>query len=181
MITFVKGDIFESPAQVLTNTVNCVGVMGKGIALEFKRRHPAMFMDYEVRCKMGEVQLGVPYLWEDERTQVLNFPTKGHWREDSRLQDIDAGLQYLVEHYQKMGICSVAMPPLGCGNGGLGWKDVRQMIEQKLGSITDLEVFVYEPLAVGVRAQEVEEPYVGQALTLGGVKQSAHPTGIIPN
>ena len=147
MITFVRGNLFDSAAQVITNTVNCVGVMGKGVALEFKNRYPAMFTEYHSRCERGEVRPGEPYLWEDERVQVLNFPTKRDWREGSRLSDIEQGLQYLALHYQDMGIQSIAMPPLGCGNGGLRWEDVRPLIEKHLGTLEDLDVYVYEPAA----------------------------------
>jgi len=145
MVTFVKGNIFDSPAQVLGNTVNTTGVMGKGIALDFKQRFPAMFEDYVKRCKQGNVQLGKPYVWEDDRVQILNFPTKSHWKSRSQLKDIETGLQYLVAHYDDWGIASMALPPLGCGNGGLRWEDVRSLIEKYLGAIPDLEVFVYEP------------------------------------
>jgi O-acetyl-ADP-ribose deacetylase (regulator of RNase III) len=144
MVSFVKGNLFDSPAQVLTNTVNTVGVMGKGIALEFKHRFPKMFEDYFRRCTNKKVNLGQPYLWEDDRSQVLNFPTKSHWKKSSQLKDIETGLKYLADHYQEMGIASIAMPPLGCGNGGLDWKNVRPLVEKYLGSIPDLEVFVYE-------------------------------------
>jgi O-acetyl-ADP-ribose deacetylase (regulator of RNase III) len=143
MITYIEKSIFQSPAQVLTNTVNCVGVMGKGLALEFKNRHPEMFDDYKLRCDRGEVRPGIPYLWEDDQVQILNFPTKRHWRENSLIEDIDAGLKYLAEHYQEMGICSLALPQLGCGNGGLSWGDVQPLIEKYLAEIPDLEVFVY--------------------------------------
>jgi O-acetyl-ADP-ribose deacetylase (regulator of RNase III) len=103
--------------QTLVNTVNCVGVMGKGIAATFKKRYPAMFDDYVRRCEHGEVRLGEPYLWTGTEPWVLNFPTKDHWRSVSRLEDIERGLEYLVEHYQQWGIQSLAVPPLGCGRG----------------------------------------------------------------
>jgi O-acetyl-ADP-ribose deacetylase (regulator of RNase III) len=143
MITYIENNIFSSPAQVLTNTVNCVGVMGKGLALEFKNRHPAMFGDYKRRCDRGEVRPGFPYLWEDDRVQVLNFPTKRHWRDDSRLEDIEAGLQYLAAHYKDMGVYTLALPQLGCGNGGLQWSEVHPLVDKYLASLPDLEVFVY--------------------------------------
>ena len=145
MITFVKGNLFDSAAQVVTNTVNCVGVMGKGVALEFKNRYPALFEDYRARCGRSEVRPGEPYLWEDDRVQVLNFPTKRDWRENSRLEDIEQGLQYLAKHYQDLGIQSLAMPALGCGNGGLRWEDVRPLITKHLGHLTDMDIYVYEP------------------------------------
>lgn len=106
--------------QTITNTVNCVGVMGKGLALEFKRHFPDMFRDYAERCRKGAVVPGKPYTYRDMLgVTILNFPTKRHWREASRLADIEDGLDYLADHYQEMGITSLAMAPLGCGNGGL--------------------------------------------------------------
>ncbi len=145
MVTFVKGDILRSPAQVITNPVNCAGVMGKGLALEFKKNYSEMFSDYKRRCASGEVQLGRPYLWENASAQILLFPTKGNWRDKSRLEDVEAGLKYLATKYNELGITSLALPALGCGNGGLSWERVRGLIAQHLGPIPDLEVFVYEP------------------------------------
>lgn len=146
MITFIQGsDLFDSAAQVVTNTVNCVGVMGKGVALQFKKRYPAMFEDYSARCAAKAVTPGVPYLWEDDRSIILNFPTKAHWKENSKLEYIERGLQWLASSYESLGIHTIAMPALGCGNGGLDWKDVRPLLERYLGSLSDLEVFAYEP------------------------------------
>lgn len=145
MITYITGDIFKSKAQVITNTVNCVGAMGKGLALEFKKRYPEMFEDYKKRCESREVLPGRPYLWENEKVQILNFPTKRHWKESSRLSDIEDALKYLAENYAQMGITTLALPPLGCGLGGLEWSEVKPLIENYLGPIADLEVFVYEP------------------------------------
>lgn len=150
LITFVKGDIFQSPAQVLTNTVNCVGVMGKGLALEFKNRFPQLFRDYQQKCEKGQVVPGKPYLWEDESIQILNFPTKRHWCDNSLIQDIEDGLKYLALSYEQKGIQSIAMPALGCGLGGLEWTDVRPLIEKHLGGIPDLDVYVYEPQSASV-------------------------------
>ncbi len=138
MITYVKGNIFDSPAQVITNTVNCVGVMGKGLALEFKNRIPEMYNDYRKRCENKEVIPGRPYLWENDQAQVLNFPTKRHWKDNSFLKDIEDGLKYLAENYKDMGIYTLALPPLGCGNGGLKWESVRPLVEKYLGTISDL-------------------------------------------
>ena len=145
MITFVSGNIFDSPAQVITNTVNCVGVMGKGLALEFKNKFPKMFDDYQARCKNRMVKPGEPYLWEDDKVQILNFPTKRHWRENSLLEDIEEGLQYLANHYQEMGIYTLALPALGCANGGLKWEDVKALMIKYLSDIPDFEVFAYLP------------------------------------
>ena len=147
MITFVQGNIFESSAQVITNTVNCAGVMGAGLALQFKNKFPSMYSDYKSRCDKNIVIAGIPYLWEDDQTQILNFPTKRHWKDDSLLTDIDAGLKYLANNYQTMGIQSLAIPPLGCGLGGLNWNEVKPLIEKYFASVSDLEVYVYETTA----------------------------------
>ena len=139
------GDLFASRAQTLVNTVNCVGVMGKGVALEFKKRFPAMFEDYAGRCEQKLVRLGEPYLYRDlGGAMIVNFPTKDHWRSASRLADIERGLDYFVAHAKQWGIRSVAFPPLGCGNGGLEWAEVGPMIYQKLHGV-DFEVEVYAP------------------------------------
>ena len=114
------GDLFESRAQTLVNTVNCVGVMGKGVAAQFAKRYPTMLQDYKQRCERKAVRLGEPYLFRDlSGASTINFPTKGHWRAASRLADIERGLDYLVAHLPEWGVTSMAMPPLGCGNGGL--------------------------------------------------------------
>ncbi len=145
MITFLQGNLFDTNAQVITNTINCVGVMGKGVALEFKRRYPEMFNDYKKRCSTESIQPGELYLWEDESVQILNFSTKKHWKGSSKLEYIETGLRYLAANYAELGIHSIAMPPLGCGNGGLDWNIVKQMMIDLLGQITDLEVYVYQP------------------------------------
>lgn len=144
--TTVKiGNIFESKSQTIVNTVNCVGVMGKGIAAEFKKRYPAMFREYKSLCNAGKVKLGEPYLYRDlTSVGILNFPTKGHWRSASRIQDIEDGLDYFVEHYEEWGIESVAFPPLGCGNGGLKWDDVGRLMYQKLSPLP-IEIELYAP------------------------------------
>lgn len=138
------GDLFKSNAQTLVNTVNCVGVMGKGIAAAFKRRYPEMYEDYQRRCERGQVKLGQPYLWRGEHQWILNFPTKDHWRSVSRLAEIEAGLHYLVDHYQEWGIQSLAVPPLGCGNGGLDWTVVGPTLHRYLDKI-DVPVVLYAP------------------------------------
>ncbi|MGE0632440.1 MAG: macro domain-containing protein [Pseudobdellovibrionaceae bacterium] len=156
MVTFVKGDIFKSPAQVLTNTVNCVGVMGKGVALEFKNRYPQMFGDYKAKCDQGKVKSGQPYLWEDDSVQILNFPTKRNWRDNSLLRDIEDGLKHLAGSYEQMGIQSIAMPALGCGLGGLKWSEVQPLIVKHLGALPDLDVYVYEPQNVAAIKGDAE-------------------------
>ena len=143
MFKALIGDMFTSRAQALVNTVNCVGVMGKGVALEFKKRFPAMFEDYFARCERKQVRLGEPYLYRDlTGAMVVNFPTKDHWRSPSRLADIESGLDYFVQHVSAWGITSVAFPPLGCGNGGLEWTEVGPLMYRKLANLnTDVEVY----------------------------------------
>src|SRR5207249_3713600 len=115
------------------NTVNCVGIMGKGVAQEYRKRFSAMFEDYAARCARKEVRLGEPYLYRDvSGIQIVNFPTKDHWRSPSRLFDIERGLDYFASHYEEWEVTSVAFPPLGCGNGGLNWEQVGPLIFSKL-------------------------------------------------
>ncbi|NKC15027.1 MAG: Appr-1-p processing protein [Gammaproteobacteria bacterium] len=145
MFKALIGDIFESKAFALVNTINTVGVMGKGVASEFKKRYPQMFVDYKHRCAQGRVRLGEPYLYKDlSGTHIINFPTKGHWRSASRQCDISAGLDFLAEHVNEWEITSVALPPLGCGNGGLEWSDVGPLIYRKLAHL-GLDIELYAP------------------------------------
>lgn len=144
-VTVLIGDLFASQAQTLTNAVNTVGVMGKGIALECKRRYPDMFADYVRRCDQGEVQLGVPYLYRRPTTPwILNFPTKGQWRSPSRLDDVASGLDHLAENAEAWGIESIAVPALGCGAGGLDWSDVGPMLSDRLSRL-DIPVELHAP------------------------------------
>ncbi|MBN1984332.1 MAG: macro domain-containing protein [Chitinivibrionales bacterium] len=145
MITVKIGNLFSSSAQTLVNTVNCVGVMGKGIALEAKKRFPSMFADYEARCQRHEVKLGRPYLYkQNQGPWIVNFPTKGHWRAVSNIQDIEEGLRYLKDHYKEWGITSLAMPPLGCGNGQLEWRVVKTVMHKYLNDF-DIPIELYAP------------------------------------
>lgn len=145
MLKTLTGDLFASHAQALVNPVNCAGVMGKGVALEFKMRFPAMFHDYAQRCKRRSVRLGEPYAYRDgSGVLIVNFPTKGHWRSPSRLDDIGRGLDYLVDHVGDWDIQSLALPALGCGNGGLAWADVGPLIDRKLSSLS-IDVELYAP------------------------------------
>ena len=145
MMTVRIGDIFESHAQTLVNTVNCVGVMGTGIALEFKKRFPDMYGDYTQRCKENRVKLGEPYLYRRLTPPwILNFPTKDHWRSVSRLQDIVAGLRYLQANYKEWGITSLAVPPLGCGHGQLEWRVVGPTLYRHLMRI-EVPVDLFAP------------------------------------
>lgn len=174
MITVRVGNLFDSNAQTLVNTVNCVGIMGKGIALEFKKRFPEMNRDYEERCKAGKVKLGRPYLFTDlVGPWVLNFPTKDHWRSVSRVQDVIEGLEYLKQHYREWGIRSLAMPPLGCGQGQLEWRVVGPTLYRHLSEL-DIPVELFAPHGTSERelspeflAQSSTESLVG-ATSLGG-------------
>lgn len=145
MIEVVVGDLFESGAQTLVNTVNCVGVMGKGVALQFKKRFPAMFEDYRARCASGGVQLGRPYIWRaPDGRQVLNFPTKDHWRGVSQLSAIVDGLRYLSERVDEWHIESLAVPPLGCGHGQLEWSVVGPTLYRHLAGL-EIPVKLFAP------------------------------------
>jgi O-acetyl-ADP-ribose deacetylase (regulator of RNase III) len=149
MIERGTGNLLTADVDALVNTVNTVGVMGKGIALQFKRAFPANYRAYQAACKRGEVRLG--HVWAFDtgilgpRRFVLNFPTKLHWRSSSRLEDIAAGLTSLVETVDEFNIRSVAIPALGCGNGGLSWSDVRPLIEQACARMPDVRAVVYAP------------------------------------
>lgn len=153
------GDIFASEAQTIVNTVNCVGIMGKGIALLFKKEYPAMFEDYAQRCARGDVRLGEPYHYMDlSGGSIVNFPTKGHWRSATRLDDVEAGLDYFVKHFRTWGITSVAFPPLGCGNGGLDWSTVGPLMYSKLRNI-GVPVELYAPY--GTPASQLSIDFLG--------------------
>lgn len=142
MITFLKGDIFKSPAQVIVNTVNTVGVMGKGVALEFKKRFPEMFKSYQKVCENKELDIGKLMIWKSSEKWVLLFPTKKHWRNPSKLEYIEAGLKKFKQTWDKMGIESIAFPRLGCGNGALNWKDVKPLMEKYLQKLP-INVYIY--------------------------------------
>jgi O-acetyl-ADP-ribose deacetylase (regulator of RNase III) len=150
VIRYVQGDILDADAEALVNTVNSVGVMGRGIALQFKRAYPANFKAYAAACKRGEVQPGRMFVFDTgELTNpryIINFPTKVHWRGKSRIEDIEAGLEALVEEIRARAIKSIAIPPLGSGLGGLNWANVRPLIERAMEEVPDMEVAIYEPV-----------------------------------
>jgi O-acetyl-ADP-ribose deacetylase (regulator of RNase III) len=149
VIRYVQGDILEADAEALVNTVNCVGVMGRGIALQFKRAYPANFKAYAAACKREEVRPGRMFVFETgELTNpcyIINFPTKVHWRGKSRIEHIEAGLDALVAEVTAREIRSIAIPPLGSGLGGLDWAEVRPLIERAMTEIPEVEVTVFEP------------------------------------
>jgi O-acetyl-ADP-ribose deacetylase (regulator of RNase III) len=139
----VKGNLLQSPAQVLVNTVNTVGVMGKGIALEFKRIYPEMYTKYRELCEKGQFRIGMLWLYKSPNKWILNFPTKKHWRNPSKVEYVEAGLRKFVSSYVELGIHSVAFPALGCGNGQLDFKSqVKPLLEKYLRNLP-IEVFIY--------------------------------------
>ncbi|MGE3709896.1 MAG: macro domain-containing protein [Hyphomicrobiaceae bacterium] len=162
MIEFKTGDILSADAEALVNTVNCVGIMGRGIALQFKNAFPANFKAYEAACEREEVQPGKMFVFETgtftNPKYIINFPTKRHWRGKSRIEDIESGLTALVEEIRVRGIRSVAIPPLGSGLGGLNWADVRSRIVEALRGLNDLQVIVFEPNSAPVETKSREVP-----------------------
>jgi len=149
MIQYKTGNLLTEDAEAIVNTVNCVGVMGRGIALQFKKAFPENFSAYAEACKREEVKPGRMFVYDlgglANPRYIINFPTKRHWRGKSRVEDIEAGLLDLVRVIREKCIHSVALPPLGAGLGGLDWQDVRSRIEQALGDLKDVEVIVFEP------------------------------------
>ncbi|UBB18332.1 type II toxin-antitoxin system antitoxin DNA ADP-ribosyl glycohydrolase DarG [Comamonas odontotermitis] len=150
MIEITNGNLLEAPVSALVNTVNTEGVMGKGIALQFRNMFPDMFKDYAAACKAGHVELGKMHIYHvssfgEGPEWIINFPTKGKWRSKSKVSDIEAGLDDLVINIKRLNIQSIAVPPLGCGNGGLDWSVVLPIIEDKLKSVQNVRVLVYPP------------------------------------
>ena len=149
MIEYKTGDLLAERAEALVNAVNCVGVMGRGIALQFKRAFPENFKAYELRCRGKEMRPGQMFVFELKQTAgpryIINFPTKRHWRGKSRMTDIETGLRALTEEIRSRGIRSVALPPLGSGLGGLDWLEVRERIGAALGNLHEVKVTVFEP------------------------------------
>lgn len=149
MIKYITGNILESTAEALVNTVNTVGVMGKGIALQFKKAYHNNYKAYVEACKKNEIEIGKLFVVKDSNISsgekyIINFPTKNHWRNPSEYCFIDSGLDDLIRVLKEYKIKSIAIPPLGSGNGGLEWEKVKKMIEQKLGNL-QVEIVVYEP------------------------------------
>jgi len=149
MIEYIQGDILQSDAEALVNTVNCVGIMGRGIALQFKNAFPENFKAYVKACDLEQVQPGRMFVFENNRLHepkfIINFPTKRHWKGKSRMADIESGLSALANEIIKRKIHSIAIPPLGSGLGGLNWSQVRPHIEKALGNLPNVRAIVYEP------------------------------------
>ena len=141
-IELATGDLLDAPVAALVNAVNCVGVMGKGIALQFKRRFPAMHAAYKAACARGEVQIGRMFVVEN----VINFPTKQHWREPAQLAFVRDGLPALIQEVRTRGIASIAVPALGCGAGGLAWREVEPLIRDAFVALPDVRVLLFAPI-----------------------------------
>lgn len=176
MIELTQGDILRADAEALVNTVNCVGFMGRGIAAQFKRAFPDNFRAYAAACKREEVRPGKMLVFETGRLgnprYVVNFPTKRHWRGKSRLSDIEQGLAALVLDVKRLGIRSIAIPPLGCGLGGLAWTAVRPLIERAFATVPDVRAIVFEPAGAPApeamaKSTEVPQMTPGRAVLVG--------------
>lgn len=142
MLRYYEGTVFNTNADVLVNTVNCFGVMGAGIALEFKLRYPDMFIRYEEMCKNKLYKVGHPRLFRSSNKSILNFPTKNHWRAPSKIEWIEDGLKYFAMNYKKAEIKSIAFPKLGTSNGGLKWEEVKPLMERYLGDLDGIDITI---------------------------------------
>lgn len=176
MIELTQGDILKADAEALVNTVNCVGVMGRGIALQFRKAFPENFKVYEAACKANEVQAGKMFVHDLNRLYaprfIINFPTKRHWKGKSHIEDIKAGLEDLINVVKQHQIRSIAIPPLGCGLGGLNWEDVRPLIIEAFQSLPEVAVLLFEPVGAPqaksmVKESKVPNMTVGRAALLG--------------
>jgi uncharacterized protein YwgA/O-acetyl-ADP-ribose deacetylase (regulator of RNase III) len=156
MLTVKIGNIFDSSSKTLVNTVNCVGVMGKGIAQIFKKKYPTMFKEYKILCDNKQIKPGTLYpYYEKNEIKILNFPTKQHWRSPSNLQYIIEGLNWFIDHYEQLGIKSIAFPPLGCGNGGLTWTVVGPIMYQKLNQLP-INIEIFAPYGTSKKELSIE-------------------------
>ncbi len=176
MIELKEGDILQVDAEALVNTVNCVGIMGRGIALQFRKAFPENYKAYKALCDKKQLHPGIVFVYDLSRLQnpryVINFPTKRHWKGKSRIEDIEAGLKTLADEVRSRNIQSVAVPPLGCGLGGLDWDEVRPRIEDAFRELPKVRVFLYEPKgapAADAMVKEKKTPNmtVGRAALLG--------------
>jgi O-acetyl-ADP-ribose deacetylase (regulator of RNase III) len=184
MIHHTRGDLLKADVDALVNTVNTVGVMGKGVALQFRQAFPRNYEAYRRACKQGSVELGRMFVFDAGQLvrprYIINFPTKEHWKSKSRLEDIEAGLVDLVRVVQEYGIKSIAVPPLGAGSGGLNWSDVQPRIVKALGGLSDVDVLLYVPEGAPAPSEmkiATERPRMtaGRAALLGLLKRYAAP------
>jgi O-acetyl-ADP-ribose deacetylase (regulator of RNase III) len=173
MTELTQGDILQADTEALVNTVNCVGIMGRGIALQFRKAYPDNFKVYEAACERKEVRPGKMLVFETGLLTgpkfIINFPTKRHWKGKSKIEDIDAGLLALIEEVRSRGITSIAVPPLGCGLGGLDWNTVRPKIMKAFEQLPNVRVVLFEPSGAPspedmVKEQRVPEMTIGRAV-----------------
>ena len=162
MFQFKQGNLLTEKVEALVNTVNCVGIMGKGIALQFKQNYPENFKAYKKICDADQLHPGQMFIYENgpllTPRYIINFPTKRHWRGKSKIEDIQSGLQTLVQEIQNYHIKSIAIPPLGCGNGGLEWNIVKPLIIQACEQIPDVQVIIFEPSEAPVNQTVKSKP-----------------------
>ena len=184
MIEHTSGNLLAADVEALVNTVNTVGVMGKGIALQFRQAFPENYAVYRAACQRKEVQPGrmlvVPTGQLSNPRYIINFPTKRHWKGKARMADIESGLQALVDVVREYNICSIAVPPLGCGNGGLNWDEVRPKIEAAFAALPDIHVLLYAPEGAPSADEmrvSTKRPNMtaGRAAIIGLMKQYAVP------
>lgn len=145
MINLIKGNIFLSNDEALINPVNIIGVMGKGLALQFKEKYPLNFKLYQNACKKHKVQIGKMFTTRENNKIIINFPTKKHWRNPSKIKYINSGLDSLILILQQYNIKSVSIPPIGCGYGRLNWIDIKQLLINKLSILDNVIINIYEP------------------------------------
>ena len=176
IIEFKTGDILTENVEALVNSVNCVGVMGRGVALQFKYAYPDNFKAYSAACERKEVRPGHMFVYEASHVggprYIINFPTKRHWRGKSRMEDVEAGLVALVQEIKERNIRSIALPPLASGLGGLEWQEVRQRIEAGLRELSDVRIVVFEPGGAPTderinRSRDVPQMTPGRAALVG--------------
>lgn len=169
---YTTGDLLKSSAEALVNTVNCEGYMGKGIAYQFKMQYPENNKDYVRACKSGELTVGKLHYFKEKGKIIVNFPTKNKWRANSRIEYINDGLDELIKLISQLNIKSIAIPPLGSGNGGLIWSEVKEIIETKLSVIDKMvDIFIYEPSKNYVSLPTIEPKLSMSALVLMEMKK----------
>ncbi len=172
MIIYTTGDLLKSSAEALVNTVNCEGYMGKGIAYQFKLQYPENNKEYIKACKSGNLRIGKIHYYKERDKIIINFPTKNKWRAKSKISYIDEGLDELKKLIENLNINTIAIPPLGSGNGGLIWSEVKKLIEQKLSLLPDnIKIYVYQP-SINYSSQPSIEPRLNiSALVLMEIKK----------
>lgn len=171
MIIYTTGDLLKSQAESLVNTVNCEGYMGKGIAYQFKLQYPENNKDYVKACKSGNLKVGKLHYFREKGKLIINFPTKDKWRANSKMEYVADGLNELVKLINLLDIKSISIPPLGSGNGGLIWEEVKQLIEQKLSVISkEIEIYIYEPSKNYISQPTIEPKLSTSALVLMQIK-----------